>query len=140
MSSVRKFAVFGEPVEVLVSGEMSNGVSATMIQISPPGGGPPPHMHRNEDETFFVVEGEYEFLTADGWAKRSTGESFYAGRGSVHTFRNAGSAPGKLLVLATPAGMDTYLEEISVLSIPQDIPKLITVSERYGISFPGLSA
>ncbi|HSU18955.1 MAG TPA: cupin domain-containing protein [Acidobacteriaceae bacterium] len=140
MSAVRNFAVFGEPVEVLVSGEMTKGVSATMMQMSPPGGGPPPHMHQNEDETFFVVEGEYEFLAGDGWTRRSAGQSFYAARGSVHTFRNAGSAEGKLLVMATPAGLDTYLEEISVLSIPQDVPKLIAISERYGISFPSLSA
>lgn len=140
MSAVRNFAVFGEPVEVLVSGEMTQGLSATMLQVSPPGGGPPPHMHQNEDETFFVVEGEYEFLTANGWVKRSTGDSFYAARGSIHTFRNVGSAEGKLLVVATPAGLDTYLEEISVLAIPKDLAKLIAISARYGISFPGLSA
>jgi uncharacterized cupin superfamily protein len=28
----------------------------------PAGGGPPPHIHRNEDETFYVLEGEVEFL------------------------------------------------------------------------------
>jgi uncharacterized cupin superfamily protein len=33
-----------------------------MEAIVPPDGGPPPHIHRNEDETFYVLEGEVEFL------------------------------------------------------------------------------
>lgn len=138
--AVRSFAVFGEPVEILVSGEMTGGLSTTLVQTSPPGGGPPPHVHLNEDETFYVVEGEFELLKDGEWVKCPAGSSCHAMRGSVHTFRNSGKTEGKMLVFASPAGLDRYLEEISVLQMPQDAPKLIEVSERYGISFPGLSA
>jgi len=125
---------------VLVSGEMTGGLSAMMVQISPPGGGPPPHVHLNEDETFYVLEGEFEFLKNGEWVKCAVGESCFAARGSMHTFRNSGKTDGKILVFATPAGLDRYLEEISVLTMPQDVAKLIEISDRYGISFPGLSA
>ena len=140
MAVVRSFAVFGEPVDVLVSGEMTGGLSAMMVQISPPGGGPPPHVHLNEDETFYVLEGEFELLKNGEWVKCAAGESCFAERGSMHTFRNSGKTDGKILVFATPAGLDRYLEEISVLTMPQDVAKLIEISDRYGISFPGLSA
>ena len=136
MSPVKTFKVFGEPVEVLVSGEMTDGLSTTFMQTSPPGGGPPPHLHLNEDETFFVLEGEFEFLRDGEWHAIAPGETVLAKRGSVHTFRNAGSTTGKILVLVTPAGMDKYLEEISPLAIPQDMAELLAISERYGISFP----
>ena len=138
MAPVRSFAVFGEPVEILVSGEMTGGLSTTMIQRSPPGGGPPPHSHQNEDETFWVIEGDYEFLNDGAWVQRSAGESWHARRGSVHTFRNAGTSDGKILVFVAPAGVEIYLEEISALAMPQDMAQLITISERYGIAFPGL--
>ena len=138
MSPVKTFKVFGEPVEVLVSGEMTGGASTTLTQVSPPGGGPPPHSHQREDETFFVLEGDYEFLENGQWRPIQRGQAIHARRGSVHTFRNAGSTSGKILVFCAPAGMEKYLEEISVLSMPADVEKLLAISERYGIAFPGL--
>lgn len=136
MSPVKTFRVFGEPIEVLVPGEMTAHRSATLTQVSPPGGGPPPHSHANEDETFFVLEGEYEFLTDGQWLKAEPARAIQAMRGSVHTFRNVGATPGKMLIFVTPSGMEKYLEEISSLSMPADLPKLLAISECYGISFP----
>lgn len=131
----KTFQVFGEPVEVLVSGGMTGGLSATLTQTSPPGGGPPPHSHAREDETFFVLEGDYEFLQDGAWRKIEPGLAIHAPRGAVHTFRNAGASTGKMLVFVTPAGMEKYLEEISPLSMPQDVAQLMAISDRYGIAF-----
>ena len=75
MTPVETFKVFGEPVEILVSGEMTGGLSTTLTQTSPPGGGPPPHSHEREDETFFVLEGDYELLQDGRWHKVSRGAS-----------------------------------------------------------------
>lgn len=135
MSSVKTFKVFGEPVEVLVAGEATGGLSTTLTQTSPSGGGPPPHSHTNEDETFYVLDGEYEFLMNGQWVKAEHGRAIHSMRGHVHTFRNAGSTTGKMLVFVAPAGMEKYLEEISSLSMPEDITKLMAISERYGITF-----
>jgi quercetin dioxygenase-like cupin family protein len=132
----KTFAVFGEPIEILTTSEMTGGRSATITQVSPPGGGPPPHRHTNEDETFFVLEGEYEFLMNGNWLKVSQGESVHALRGSTHTFRNVGTTDGKMLIFVVPGGFEKYLEEISPLSMPADMEKVIEVSDRYGISFP----
>jgi quercetin dioxygenase-like cupin family protein len=40
----------------LVTGEESGGAYFAMEAIVPPGGGPPPHIHTLEDETFYVLE------------------------------------------------------------------------------------
>ncbi|MGC1872559.1 MAG: cupin domain-containing protein [Acidobacteriaceae bacterium] len=135
MNPVKSFKVFGEPVEILVSGEMTGGLSTTLMQTSPPGGGPPPHSHLREDETFFVLEGDYELLQDGAWHKVPARQAVLATRGGVHTFRNAGTTTGKMLVFVTPAGMEKYLEEISVLTMPQDVEQLMAISERYEISF-----
>ena len=135
MNATKSFNVFGEPMEVLVTGEMTGGLSATLIQTSPPGGGPPPHSHQNEDETFFVLEGDYEFLDRGKWVEVSPGQAVHAPRGRIHTFRNAGATAGRMLVFVAPAGMEKYLEEISALSMPGDAAQLFAISERYGIAF-----
>jgi quercetin dioxygenase-like cupin family protein len=115
---------------------MTDGKSSTMTQTSPPGGGPPPHRHTNEDETFFVLRGEYEFLYNGEWRKVGEGETLHAMRGSAHTFKNIGATIGTTLIFVTPGGFEKYQEEISPLSIPADRAQLLTISQRYGISFP----
>jgi quercetin dioxygenase-like cupin family protein len=122
--------VFGEPVEILISGEMTGGRSATLTQTSPPGGGPPSHSHLNEDETFYVLEGEYEFLLDGEWRRSIPGQAIQVMRGSVHTFRNVGAASGKMLVFISPAGLGKYLEEISTPSVSEDMPQILAISDR----------
>ena len=62
------------------------------------GGGPPPHSHSREDETFTVLEGDFEILAHGHWQKLPVGEICFAPRGSIHTFRNVGSTTGKIAV------------------------------------------
>ncbi len=82
-----------------------------------------------------MLDGEYEFLADGQWQKAEHGRAILAKRGSVHTFRNVGKTNGKMLIFLTPSGLEKYLEEISTLSMPQDAPKLMAISERYGITF-----
>jgi hypothetical protein len=56
-------------------------------------------------------------------------------RGSVHTFRNVGDTVGRVLIFVTPSGLEKYLEEISPLRVPEDMPRLVEISARYGIAF-----
>ncbi|MGC1460842.1 MAG: cupin domain-containing protein [Terracidiphilus sp.] len=136
MIPVKTLPILGSQVEVLISGAMTEGRSLTLMEVSPPGGGPPPHMHQNEDETFHVVEGEYEFLVDGAWVRGLPGDTFHTNRGSVHTFRNSGQSTGRLLMFVVPAAFEHFLEEISPLTIPDDIPKLIDIAGKYGITFP----
>jgi len=118
------FKVFGEPIQVLVPGEATGGLSTTLIQTSPPGGGPPPHSHLREAETLFVLEGDSEFLDAGQWRRPDRGHAVSTQRGAVHTFRNIGATTGKMLIFVTPSGIERYFEEISPLSIPEDMAQL----------------
>jgi hypothetical protein len=40
-----------------------------------------------------------------------------------------------MLIFVSPAGLEKYLEEISPLSVPDDMRQVLAISERYGISF-----
>jgi mannose-6-phosphate isomerase-like protein (cupin superfamily) len=135
MKPVASFKVFGEDNDLFVNSAMSQGASAVLIQTTSPGGGPPPHMHRNEDETFTVLEGEFEFLQDGEWTLLPVGQVLFAPRGHIHTFRNSGASVGKILVYVSPAGFEKYLQEIGPLSPANDMPKILEISERYGITF-----
>lgn len=135
MNPEKSFLVFGEPVEILTSSETTENQSCLMTQVSPPGGGPPPHSHKNEDETFLVIEGEYELLVNGVSHRLMAGQAMHAKRGTTHTFRNVGTTPGTMLIAIVPGGLERYLEQISPLSMPDDMPKLLEISKQFGITF-----
>ena len=84
MTPVKSFIVFGDSVDVIVNGSMSGGSSAVICQHNSPGDGPPPHMHTREDETFLVLEGDFELLAEGQWESMPRGEPIFAPRGHVH--------------------------------------------------------
>ncbi len=111
--------------------------------ISRPGTEPPPHLHRNEDETFFVVEGEMSFAVADRTFKATAGTSVFLPRGVPHSFKIE-SDQVRALCLLVPAGLEGFFEELSqpaeTLTIPPrpaqlDMEKILSVSTRHGIEY-----
>ena len=60
-----------------------------MEAVVPPGGGPPPHIHRNEDETFYVVEGERRLPARRRARTAGVGDFVNVPRGTVHCFHNS---------------------------------------------------
>ena len=52
--------VLGNPLAISIHGRDTNGTISTIESYDPPGGGPPPHIHHREDETFQILEGEFE--------------------------------------------------------------------------------
>ncbi len=135
MSSIKTFTVFGDRVDVFIDSSMSNGLSSTLVQEVNPGGGPPPHSHANEGETFVALDGDFEILMDGKWHPLVPGEATYARRGSIHTFRNSGKMIGRLMIVITPGGFEKYLEEIGGYSPVTDMTKIIEISNRYGITF-----
>ncbi|WP_260736654.1 cupin domain-containing protein [Tunturiibacter lichenicola] len=135
MPPIKTFKVFGERIDVLVNAATTEGASAAIIQHIPPGGGPPPHSHRHEDETFYVLEGEIEFLHEGEWSPVGVGDTAFGLRGVIHSFRNAGTTAGRVLIFIAPAGLEDYLEEISAYSPATDMPKIVEISKRFGITF-----
>jgi quercetin dioxygenase-like cupin family protein len=101
----------GDHYTFLVTGEESGGAYFAMEALVPTGGGPPPHVHRREDETFYLLEGEIEFRLGDETITAGAGDFVNVPRGTVHSFRNAGSETARMVLTFTPAGMEHFFEE-----------------------------
>ncbi len=55
-----------------------------------PNGGPPPHVQHREDESFYVMEGEYEFLIGGQTLRVGAGSLIYVPKGTLHSHRGVG--------------------------------------------------
>ncbi len=133
--------VVGNLVIFKISGEDSAGAFTLGEEITPPQGGPPPHLHTREDETFYVLEGELEFVVGERTISASAGSVVYCPRGLPHGFANVGSTPSRMAVIIAPAGLEKFFEEVgepvtdpsSPPEGPPDIERLVAVARKYGI-------
>jgi len=74
-------------------------------------GGPPRHLHHNEDEWFYVVEGTYLVEIGTTMNTLHAGDSVLGPRGISHAFAFIGENSGRLLITYAPAGrMEEYFD------------------------------
>lgn len=129
--------ILGIPMLIRIHGRDTGGVLSVVESHDRPGGGPPPHIHHHEDETFQILEGEYEFNVAGKTLAAKTGDTIFAPRGLPHTYRCTGKTGGKLSVVITPAGFEGFFEEIGAMSPQQqqDIPHVMEIAKKFGLEF-----
>jgi len=134
----KRFDVFGEPVEMMVTSEQTHGGFSIGRQTCAPGSGTPPHIHHNEDEVFSVVSGRFEIFNGDDntWTEIPKDGVVFAPRGHVHCFRNCGDVDGVIQFTATGDRFDVFLEGLSRFAMPQDMQAMIDYSAGYGIFYP----
>jgi quercetin dioxygenase-like cupin family protein len=132
----RQLNVVGDRIRVLVRAADTGGAFAVVDAQSPPGGGPPTHLHSREDEHFYVVEGEVEFIVAGKPVRASAGAYVFAPRNVPHKFQNVGAKPLRMTITIQPAGLERFFEEAdAVFSVdgPPDMGKFLDLCGKYGI-------
>ena len=78
-------------------------------------GGPALHLHYNQEEWFYVMEGEVVFQVGDQRVQLQPGESVLAPRRVPHTFSSIGEKPSRLLIAFCPAGkMEQYFRDAAL--------------------------
>jgi mannose-6-phosphate isomerase-like protein (cupin superfamily) len=134
MPSIKTLNVLGEIVDVFVDSVMTGSSLTVIVGTTRPGGGPPPHMHTREDETFCVLEGSYEFWREGVWHPIPANVPLFAPRNIPHTFRNVGATPGKMMTAISPGGLEAFFELLSGLSPATDMPRILEIFAQYGLS------
>lgn len=108
-----------------------------------PGGGPPPHIHRREEEGFFVLEGRITFYSGDDSFTAAPGDFVHLPRNGLHWFRNETEEPARTLILVAPGGLEEMFFQTGLVvddaSSPLNPPtdeekaKLVQVAPDFGI-------
>lgn len=94
-----------------VSGKDTGGALAIFDTIRTEPGGPGLHYHHDQDEWFFVVEGEFVFRIGDDFHRLKAGDSILGPRRVPHAFVNVSHA-GRLVIAYQPAGsMEEFFAE-----------------------------
>jgi quercetin dioxygenase-like cupin family protein len=98
----------------------TGGALTAWESTAAPGEGPPLHVHVNEDEFMYVLEGRLRFRLNENDHTAPAGSFVFIPRGVPHTWQNAGDGHARILFVFTPAspGMERFFERSAEL--PED--------------------
>ena len=106
------------------------------------GEGPPQHIHKAEDEAFYVVEGEITVMRGEEELMQAPpGTYVLIPKGTAYTFWSTGPAPAKVLAIFSPPGFEEYFIETGDPNNEPDtavyIDKAMAVAEKYNLEIVG---
>ena len=143
----RSLWVLGELVTCKTTSEQTGGAYSLFEVTTHPGGGVLPHVQHREDESFYVLEGEYEFFSGQGIIRGGPGSLLRVPRGNLHTHKNVSEVVGRMLISQTPGGLyERFFEEVGkpvtgeavplVLEDQPNLERVVTIGAQYGIEIP----
>ena len=140
--SREQFALAGSLFTFLETGEETNDQYALFDVVVPPGVGPKAHYHENQFDMVKVLEGELTFQEGTQTKVLGPGETMVFTKQHLHTFRNNGKEPARMMMLMPPAGFEDIIRESSEpvtdpsLPLPEpNFDEIAAVDARHGISF-----
>lgn len=132
--------VLGEPGMVKLAGTDTNDAAAVVQFTVPKFAGPPLHRHSREDEWFYVLEGQITWEVDGQRHSGGAGSSAFAPRGTAHAFQNFHDETARILVMVTPAGLDRFFEDVTIMHrdlTQPDFERVGQLMQSYGMELLG---
>jgi len=122
-----------------VTGEDTGGAFDYFIVEVAPKGGPPFHVHHEQEETIHVLKGRYKVRIGDEIFSCEEGGFAYLPSGIPHAFLNLTDEPGEIIVVYTPGGGHRFYEELGPMSRrgSPDQKAVSALFEEYGMTLLG---
>jgi quercetin dioxygenase-like cupin family protein len=139
----------GSLFERLASAEETAGAFGMSLVTQPPGVATPLHVHTNEAEAFYLLDGTLTYRAGEELHYLVAGSFIYLPQGVPHAFRITGTTPVRFLALVAPGGLMNLYDEVGLparerrlpgpdgLPIEEEITRWNEVGPRYGLRVVG---
>lgn len=133
---------------IKATGKDTDGRYSLVEILDPEGGETPLHVHHNEDEGFWILEGSLTFEVGDKTIKAEPGSFLFGPKGIPHRYR-VDKGPARLLFILSPAGFEDFIlatsEPAQSLTLPpegeppteEDFAQLAELASQYGCEILG---
>ena len=115
----------------LAIGEQTGGAYAVIETANEPSTGVRLHVHEREDETWFVLEGEYTFEVGSQTFSAGPGDYIFGPRNVPHSYANRTEAVARALIMVTPAVFEGFWRESAKLG--EDATAHKSLAEKYRV-------
>jgi quercetin dioxygenase-like cupin family protein len=122
----------GSLFEMKLRAAESGGELSIMLVTQPPGIATPLHVHSNESEVFFLLDGEMTYDAGGTVHELTAGSTMWLPKGVPHRFRVHGTTPARFLGLAVPGGIDEMYDFVGRPAAERRIPDEYPPEEEIG--------
>jgi quercetin dioxygenase-like cupin family protein len=133
------FDLGGEPMHCKVSARDTGGAMCAFEFTGKSGG--PLHLHEEQDEWIYVIDGDFYFLVGNERIRARTGDTVFIPRRVPHVWACMTGRPGKILNVYQPAGnIEAFFREASKLKgmpTAADLPVLHRMFAAHGLDLLG---
>lgn len=105
-----------------IAGEQTNGTLTAVEFLAPKNFGPPLHRHDDEDELFYILDGELWLSCGDAEAVHGEGAVVWLPRGLPHTFQ-VRSQTARVLCVSTPSGYERFVATLGEPTESRSLPE-----------------
>ncbi|MDJ0705564.1 MAG: cupin domain-containing protein [Leptolyngbyaceae cyanobacterium MO_188.B28] len=101
-------------------------------------GGPPLHIHPEQDETHYILKGRLRYQIGEEAVEAKCGDCLYIPKGTPHTWINLQQETARILGILTPGGSEGFFQTVS--SAPSDeldSASLAKLAQDYGAEIVG---
>ena len=129
----KQIMLAGHPMAFLVTGEDSKHNCMFEFTMSA-GFSTGLHVHRFQEETFYVLEGECEWQVGDQLVRATPGTFLFIPPGVPHNIANASDEPARMFLTVSPPGHEHYFEALAHLvgrGTPPDAKVIEALRGRY---------
>ena len=126
-------------IELKLSAIETDGQLSMFLQTLPPGEGTMEHLHRDCDESGYVLEGKLKASLGDKIMEFQVGDSFFVPRDTPHAIANGGDTTAQFLFTVTPGGLENYFREVSELEAnsPDRTDRIELIADKHGLEVVG---
>ena len=132
--SARPLSFLDNVARIQVEGAECRNAYALVEMTAPQGDMPPLHVHRRDDEGFYVLDGRLTLFVGEQVIELEAGECAVAPCGTPHTYR-AELDGTRWLVVCSPAGFEEFVRDVAAAE--RDPAVLAEISARHGIEILG---
>jgi quercetin dioxygenase-like cupin family protein len=125
----------GQRERFLLRGADTGGVYALSESVLPPGVDAPLHVHRHEDESFYVISGTIEAICGEQTIVLTDGSSIFLPRDIPHRIKNIGATPAKVLMILSPPQLESFFDQMIVAAAEGalDPQRMAELARPYGV-------
>jgi quercetin dioxygenase-like cupin family protein len=112
---------FAALAEIKVTAEQTGGLLSVVEITEPPGAAAPLHVHQDEDESFWILEGDVTFEVGETTTEATAGDFAFGPRGIPHRY-TVGDTGCRMLFIVTPGGFEDLIRDMSVPARARTLP------------------
>lgn len=138
------FWFLGGQARILLPGAATDNALSLMEFSDPAGHAPPHHVHDNEEELWFVLDGEVTFFVGDRRHDLVPGQVAYGPRGVPHSYLVRSPGGARLAVAFSPACIEEYFKangtpvaEVGDLPAAFDLATVVASAQAFGLRVTG---